>query len=92
MNQWEVNIKYITIILAIYLYSLPTSAVAYVGPGAGLSAIGSILAFLGAILLIIVGFFWYPLKRLIKGKKASSSEEDPEVKLNDEDVEESPLK
>ena len=43
-------------------------AQAYVGPGAGLSAIGSIIAFLGTILLLIVGFLWYPIKRMIKGK------------------------
>jgi len=39
---------------------------AYIGPGAGLSAIGSILAFLGAVILLIIGFFWYPVKKLIK--------------------------
>lgn len=54
---------------------LPALAHAYVGPGAGLSAIGSILAFLGAIFLLIVGFFWYPIKRLVKGRKKNSSQE-----------------
>ena len=48
---------------------LPALAHAYVGPGAGLSALGSILAFLGVIFLLVVGFLWYPIKRLIKGKK-----------------------
>lgn len=42
---------------------------AYVGPGAGLSAIGSVLALIGAVLLMIVGFVWYPMKRLLKRKK-----------------------
>ena len=41
---------------------------AYVGPGVGLSAIGSVLAFIGAIFLLIVGFLWYPIKRLLKRK------------------------
>lgn len=54
---------------------LPALAHAYVGPGAGLSAIGSILAFLGAIFLLIVGFFWYPVKRFIKGRKKDSPPE-----------------
>ncbi len=53
------------------------SVYAYVGPGAGLSAIGSILAFIGAILLMIVGFFWYPLKRLIKGLKKQEITNEP---------------
>lgn len=48
---------------------LPLPAFAYVGPGAGLTVIGTIVAVVGAIFLLIVGFLWYPLKRLIKGKK-----------------------
>jgi len=44
----------------------PSSTFAYLGPGAGLSAIGSVLAFVGLILLLILGFFWYPLKKLMK--------------------------
>jgi hypothetical protein len=60
---------------AAFLALSAIEAQAYVGPGAGLSAIGSILAFVGAILLIIVGFFWYPIKRLLKGKQESTTEE-----------------
>ncbi|MEM9386267.1 MAG: hypothetical protein AAGA68_14495 [Pseudomonadota bacterium] len=40
------------------------SAEAYIGPGAGITAIGSLVALLGAVCLAIVGFVWYPLKRL----------------------------
>lgn len=54
-------------ILAGMLVSSP--AMAYVGPGLGLTAIGSALALLGAVVLAVVGFFWYPLKRLFGGKK-----------------------
>lgn len=45
---------------------VPATASAYVGPGAGLSAIGSMLALVGAIVLAIVGFIWYPVKRLMR--------------------------
>jgi hypothetical protein len=41
-------------------------AYAYIGPGAGMTAIGTVVAFLGAILFAIVGFIWYPIKRLIR--------------------------
>lgn len=41
-------------------------ALAYVGPGAGLSAIGVLVALLGTLALAIVGFVWYPLKRLFR--------------------------
>ncbi len=45
---------------------VPEAALAYVGPGAGLTAIGTILAFLGAICLAVVGFVWYPVKRMLR--------------------------
>ncbi len=53
---------------------LATPAAAYIGPGAGLGAIGTVIAVIGAILLMIVGFVWYPVKRLLKrGKKTEPS-------------------
>lgn len=39
---------------------------AYVGPGAGLSAIGAFLALVGGIFIAIFGFVWYPMKRLVR--------------------------
>ncbi len=64
-------------LLISYLFALPSLAQAYVGPGAGLTAIGSIIAFVAAILLMIVGFLWYPIKRLIKGKQDDSNRDQP---------------
>lgn len=45
---------------------VPDLAAAYVGPGAGLTAIGSALTFLGLLLLLVAGFLWYPAKRLLR--------------------------
>ena len=60
--------------------ALPTDAYAYIGPGAGISAIGSLLALLGAVFLAIVGFLWYPIKRLVKRKKpVSQTKTEPEA-------------
>lgn len=53
---------------------LAVDALAYVGPGAGISAIGSVLALIGAVLLAIVGFVWYPIKRKIKRRKAEQGD------------------
>lgn len=50
--------------------SVPGTALAYIGPGAGLTAIGSVLAFLGVIVLLIAGFVWYPVKRFIRGRRS----------------------
>lgn len=52
----------------------PVLAQAYVGPGVGLSALGSILAFIGAAFLLIVGFLWYPIKRLLRGRSKPGAE------------------
>lgn len=41
------------------------SVYAYIGPGGALSGIGSLLALIAAILLAILGFLWFPIKRLI---------------------------
>jgi protein-S-isoprenylcysteine O-methyltransferase Ste14 len=60
----------------VLLCAFSSLAHAYVGPGAGLSAIGSVLVFIGACLLVLVGFVWYPVKRLLKKNKAPASEKE----------------
>ncbi len=47
-------------------------AYAYMGAGAGLSALGSILSFLGVFLLMLFGFVWFPLKRALNRKKGKN--------------------
>jgi hypothetical protein len=44
----------------------PSSAFAYVGPGAGLSALGSLVSLLAAAGLAVLGFVWYPIRRLLR--------------------------
>lgn len=51
---------------AALVIALPATAFAYIGPGAGITAIGTVLALLGAIVLAIIGFVWYPIKHLVK--------------------------
>ena len=57
------NLVQLKVIVALLLAS-PGAAVAYIGPGAGITAIGTAIALIGAIILAIVGFIWYPVKRL----------------------------
>ncbi len=52
-------------VIAAWLLVMPNAAEAYIGPGAGITAIGTVIAFLGAIVFAIVGFIWYPVKRLL---------------------------
>lgn len=51
----------------------PLAAAAYVGPGAGLSALGSLLALIAAVLVAIAGFIWYPVKRLLRRRSAPAA-------------------
>lgn len=70
--------------LAVILLASPEIAWAYIGPGAGITAIGSAIALLGSILLVIVGFVWYPIKRLMakmKNRKHQASEQEPDPPL-----------
>ena len=57
--------KHVLALLAFSAIGLAaTDALAYIGPGAGISAIGSLVALAATVALAIVGFVWYPIKRL----------------------------
>ena len=56
--------KHVPALLAFSVTGLfAADALAYIGPGAGISAIGSLLALFATVALAIVGFVWYPIKR-----------------------------
>ena len=60
--------------LAAVILAAPSPASAYVGPGSGLTVIGAALAFVGGIFLAIVGFIWYPVKRLMRRARRDAPE------------------
>jgi len=67
----------LTLILTLALlgaFCVPQTAWAYIGPGAGMGAIATVIALIGAVLLAIVGFLWYPIKRLLRKNKKQSAE------------------
>lgn len=43
-----------------------TPAMAYVGPGSSLSAIGVVFGLIGTIFLSLLSFVWYPIKRVYR--------------------------
>ncbi len=51
---------------------LPDPALAYVGPGVGLSAIGTLIAVVAVVLLAIVGLLWHPVKRMLGRNKPAA--------------------
>ncbi len=55
--------------LAGFAALLPTDALAYIGPGAGLGLIGALLAVIGAILVALFGLIVFPITLLRKRRK-----------------------
>ena len=60
----------IIIFLAPLLFAaLPAHA--YIGPGAGAGTIAVVLGILASIVMAFFAILWYPLKRLVKKRKAA---------------------
>jgi hypothetical protein len=60
----------------LFLLAVPRAAEAYIGPGAGITVFGTVIALVAAVLLALLGFIWYPLKRLrakLAKKKAAKT-------------------
>ena len=65
-------------IIITILLAGPHDTQAYIGPGAGIAALGTVLALIAGVLLAIVAFIWYPIKRLlakIKKKRMTDNED-----------------
>jgi hypothetical protein len=70
-------LPFMTPLVAVAVFA-PATAQAYVGPGAGLTAIGTVLALIAALIFALVGFIWYPVKRLLKRSSATAPAAKPE--------------
>lgn len=64
--------RYLFIFISTFLIYIGNAA-AYVGPGLGLGAIGAFIGVVVAVLLAMIGLFWYPLKRLIRNIRSKST-------------------
>jgi hypothetical protein len=63
-------------IIAILLLTLAAGPVqAYVGPGAGISVLGSLLGILATILVAIGAIIFWPVRKLMKRRKAAAAAE-----------------
>lgn len=67
--------------LALGAVMLAPAAQAYVGPGAGLTALGTVVALILALALAVVGFVWYPLKRVLKRRRDTPSDPAPDTAM-----------
>lgn len=66
----------------------PNVALAYIGPGTGISVIGSLMALVGGLILVVIGFVWYPIKSMMKKRNKTHHEVNLETKTVAETKEE----
>ena len=64
-------------LIALAIFVIPGVAHAYVGPGLGAGAIAVALGIIGSILLAIGAVVYYPVKRVLRKRKASSEQSSP---------------
>ena len=63
-------------IIVLLLLTLSASpATAYIGPGAGISVLGSLLGILATIFVAIGVILFWPIKKLMKRRKAKKENE-----------------
>lgn len=48
----------------------------YIGPGAGTGAILVLVAVVLGVLLLLVGLFWYPAKRMVRARRGGKPAEE----------------
>lgn len=51
------------------LLAVSPAAMAYIGPGAGISVLGSLLGILGTIVVAIGAILFWPVRKFLKRKK-----------------------
>ena len=71
-----IGISVCVLLLVIFIQQ---PAMAYVGPGTGIAALGAFLAIVAGIIAAIFGFLWYPIKRLLRKRKQTAVENPQEV-------------
>lgn len=70
LNRW----RRFGVVLMVVGTALLTSG--YIGPGAGAGAIAVLIVVVLGVLLLFAGVFWYPIKRMVRSRRAKASAED----------------
>ena len=55
------------------LLAISPAAFAYIGPGAGISVLGSLLGILGTIVVAIGAIIFWPVRKFLKRKKQAKA-------------------
>ena len=59
------------LMLVVCILIFPISAVAYVGPGAGITALGALWAVILAVIMMVGGLLIWPIRTFIRRRKSS---------------------
>jgi hypothetical protein len=73
MRRTKANFFIIAVVFGCITFAASRPALAYIGPGTGLSALGALLSFFAALLFAVIGFVWYPFKRIVRARKKIDS-------------------
>ena len=63
-------------VLSLLALLISSPAIAYIGPGAGISVLGSLLGIIVTIVVAIGAIIMWPLRKLLKKKRANATETD----------------
>ena len=76
----------VPVLLTCLLLALSSPALAYIGPGAGISVLGSLLTILGTIFVAIGAIIFWPLRKFLKRRKSRRDAEIHAEVANQADV------
>lgn len=60
------------LVVTLLTVTIPEVTYAYIGPGAGVSLIGSFLGILVAVLIALFALIAWPIRRMLKARKAQN--------------------
>jgi hypothetical protein len=64
----------LTQLLVLAIAVIPGTAAAYMGPGAGLGMLGSLIAVIAAVGIALLGIVLLPLRMIMKKRRKTSAE------------------
>ncbi|MBF0370651.1 MAG: hypothetical protein HQL52_14460 [Magnetococcales bacterium] len=79
----QLTAKLVLLMGGVACFTWASPAYAYVGPGAGLGMVGSLVAVVVAVVLGVVGFVLYPIRLIMKKRKQASENQAKEASAVD---------
>ncbi|WP_299203975.1 hypothetical protein [uncultured Tateyamaria sp.] len=71
--------QYLIGVAAAVFLTAATPAMAYIGPGMGAGAVAVVFGVIGSIFLAIFAVLYYPIKRMLRNKRAPRDASDAQI-------------